>query len=246
MFVDTTSTTIPPLLARFHATIAEETDAHGYRTYQTPVGTLASVTTIMKATEVLSPELEAWKARQTDHDLAEVEALRDDGAKRGNMVHDWIERYLIGAQTGVPRAERVQSGPWWDAIYPALRKIDWLHAAELPVFSAAMGCAGRLDCLATWQGTPVVIDWKTARRRDDGRRKPRAWLVHHHEQIAAYVRALGELGVLVNGQPVREGVLVVAVEGSNRPTIHLLDEGEVVQAADRFAARADRFYGLAA
>ncbi len=237
MYLDPTTVTIPSPLAAWQRELEERTTAGGHRTYRTPDGAwLPSVTSVLKATEIDSPELAAWRERQTPHDLAEVEALRDEGCARGALVHDLVEGYLVSRQEGRRDWERPQT-PWWPCIMPALRKVDRLCATELAVWSGALGVAGRLDCLAFWCGTPVVIDWKTARKR-----KRREWLLHHHEQIAAYIDALTEQGVTVGGEPVRCGVLVSAVEGSERPTIHELGEHELGQARERFADKLERFY----
>lgn len=246
MYLDPTTVTIPSPLAAWQRELEERTDAGGHRTYRAPDGTwLPSVTSVLKATEIDSPELAAWRERQTAHELAEVDGLRDEGASRGKVVHDLVEGNLVARARG--QAWKRPETPWWRCILPALRKVDRLLAAELAVWSARLGVAGRLDCLGLWCGVPAVIDWKTKRKgRLDAkgvpRRPKREWLLHHHEQIVTYVDALNEQGVTVDGQPIEAGVLVVAIEDSDRPVIHELGDRELGEARERFAERLDRFY----
>jgi hypothetical protein len=247
MYLDPTTVTIPSPLAAWQRELEERTTAGGHRTYRTPDGAwLPSVTSVLKATEIESPELAAWRERQSAHDLAEVEALRDEGCARGSVVHDLVEGSLVARQT--PGASRAKpASPWWAWISPALRMVDHLHASELAVYHPGLGYAGRLDGLVSWCGTVAVSDWKTKRAKIDPktgrpRRPKREWLLHHHEQIVAYVDALNAMGVTVGGEPVRAGVLVVAIEGSPKPVIHELGELELGQARERFHAKLDRYY----
>lgn len=249
MYLDPTTCDVPWPLRAWQDNLDERTSSGGHRTYRAPDGTrLVSVTTLLKATEIESPELAAWRERQTAHELAEVEALRDEGAGRGRIVHDLVEGHLVARSQGdAAAAEAYRKRPWWTEIAYALAQVDQLHASELAVYHQGLGYAGRLDAIATWCGWPCVIDWKTKRAKLDPRtgrpRRPkREWLLHHHEQIVAYVDALAELGVTVGGEPIRCGVLVVAIEGSPRPVIHELGPDELAEARERLHARLDRYY----
>lgn len=245
MFVDRSICTLPLPLAHWQDALQERTDAGGSRVYVGPGGEqLSSVTTIIGATKVDGPQLAAWKERQTDHELAEVEALRDEGAERGKMVHDLVETYLVARARG--ELLKRPDTPWWRWIWPALKQVDALAAAEIAVYHLGLGYAGRLDCLALWCGVPAVVDWKTKRAVLDGRGRPRRprreWTFHQHDQIVAYVDALNEAGVLVDGKPIEAGILVHAIEGSDRPMIQELGPVELERARERWHDALDQYY----
>jgi ATP-dependent exoDNAse (exonuclease V) beta subunit len=260
VFLDPTTCYVPGPVQDWQHDLDEQTEAGGHRTYRAPDGArLTSVTTLIKATTVDGPQLVAWRerlegphrtvaeAQAARQELLEAEALRDEGAERGKVVHDWIERFLVARQTrDAAGMAAARGGLWWRELAWAMRQIDHLHATELAVYHRALGYAGRLDGILTWCGTPVVVDWKTKRSKlgRDGkvRRPKREWLLHHHDQIVAYIDALAELGVTVNGEPVQHGVLVVALGGTDRPVVHELGDREVSEARERLHDRLDRFY----
>ena len=51
----------------------------------------------------------------------------------------------------------------WIAARESLNKIDNIHALEKPLYSEYFGIAGRVDCIAEYEGELAVIDFKTSK-----------------------------------------------------------------------------------
>ena len=63
----------------------------------------------------------------------------------------------------------------------ALNRIDNIHALEKPLYSEYFGIAGRVDCIAEYDGELAIIDFKTSKKI-----KPERWLENYFVQETAY------------------------------------------------------------
>ena len=184
------------------------------RHYQTPMGWLPSVSTVLRATGDNS-RLEAWRDR-VGREYAD--AIRDSAAARGARLHAEIEDALLfGRWPGNP-------SPWLLSIEREVREaLDSTdRVAELPVWSRKYGYAGTLDLTGVApSGRRVVWDWKTylpsnEEQRANPRPKDPKFCEDHLLQTRAYAKALGssmfqkvdELRVVIARCAVRKGRLV--------------------------------------
>ena len=71
---------------------------------------------------------------------------------------------------------------------PYLDKINNIHAIERTLYSEYLGLAGRVDCIAEYEGELAVIDFKTSNKI-----KPEAWLENYFVQEMFYASAYYEL-----------------------------------------------------
>jgi len=71
---------------------------------------------------------------------------------------------------------------------PYLDKINNIHAIERTLYSEYLGLAGRVDCIAEYEGELAVIDFKTS-----GKIKPEKWLENYFVQEMFYAAAYYEL-----------------------------------------------------
>jgi genome maintenance exonuclease 1 len=64
---------------------------------------------------------------------------------------------------------------------PFLDRINNIHALEKSLYSDYLGLAGRVDCIAEYEGELAVIDFKTSKKI-----KPEKWVENYFVQEVAY------------------------------------------------------------
>ena len=69
-----------------------------------------------------------------------------------------------------------------------LDKINNIHAIERTLYSEYLGIAGRVDCIAEYEGELAIIDFKTS-----GKIKPEKWIEQYFVQETAYACMYYEL-----------------------------------------------------
>ena len=162
---------------------------------------LPSVTTILQATKS-QEDREALKKWRERIGAAEASQIVQAASRRGTGTHKQIQRYLQGEAVSCP--DSIQ--PYWQSIEPVLQQLDSVRLVEGPVFHYDVGYAGKVDCVASYQGVPCICEWKTAD-------KPKGSVEHLYDyplQLVAYCGAVNqsyeEYGVSLN-----HALLVVAI-----------------------------------
>ncbi|OLP16062.1 exonuclease [Leptolyngbya sp. 'hensonii'] len=162
---------------------------------------LPSISTILNATKPAEDweRLMNWKQR-----VGAVEASRiaATASRRGTGTHRQIERYLAGEAIDCPDGVK----PYWESIQPVLQEIDAVRLLESPVLHYDVGYAGQVDCVASYQGTPCICEWKTADRPKE------SWegLYDYPLQVVAYCGAVNH-SYQNYGLQVNHGLLVIAL-----------------------------------
>ena len=185
--------------------IDAETTERG-RIYKTPEGkSLPSITTVLS---ILSRDsIAKWRAR-----VGEKEANRISyrSTTRGTAVHEIIEKYLDNNPD-------YKEGYTPDIIsslkdvQPILDKcIGKVYAQEAPLYSEHLGVAGRVDCIAEFNGKLSIIDFKTSMKP-----KKKDWIKNYFMQESAYAIMFEER----TGIPITQLVTIVAVDGANDPQV---------------------------
>ena len=143
----------------------KQVNIDGIRHYETPDGTLISITSLLKNFPLQS--ILDWKKSVGD-DVAN-ERLRH-GADRGSKVHQIIENCLSNKpETDLVGNYGELAARMFSQMIPALDKIDRIRALEQGLYSTKYGIAGRVDCIAEYDKELTVIDFKTATRKWDER-----------------------------------------------------------------------------
>jgi hypothetical protein len=174
------------------------TSPDGSRLYQTPSGrAYPSVTTV---TGLLSKAaIMAWRKRVGE---AEANRVSSQAAGRGTRVHSLCEDFLSNKEV----LPDIFDQELWNKFKPLLERINNIHALETPLYSDHLQVAGTVDCIAEFDGTVSVIDFKTSKRiksRDD---------IHgYFMQCSAYAVAFEER----TGIPVSRLVILMAVDDEN-------------------------------
>lgn len=127
--------------------ISEE--INGQRYYSTPEGSYPSVTTVV-----------GWEKRKF---FAEWRKNNPEESKRvtsrGSRLHSLIEKY-IGNET----LNKKEIDPFTLDLFLQIKneidKIDNIKAIESPLYSNLLKLAGRVDCIAEYDGVLSVIDFK--------------------------------------------------------------------------------------
>lgn len=169
------------------------------RVYKTPEGIgLPSITTVLS---ILSRDsIEAWKKKVG---VEEANKISHRAATRGTAVHEIIEKYL-------DNKEDYRDGYTPDIIesFIALKpildgKIGRIFAQEAPLYSNHLGVAGRVDCVAEFDGKLSIIDFKTSRKP-----KRKNYIQNYFMQEAAYSIMWEER----TRMPITQLVTIIAVD----------------------------------
>jgi len=135
----------------------------GVRHYETPDGTLISITSLLKN---FTPQgILDWRKSVGDEIADKVMRAATD---RGSKVHEIIENCL----SNKPENDLVGNygelaSRMFSQMIPAIDKIDRIRALEQGLYSTKYGIAGRVDCIAEYDNELTVIDFKTSTRKRD-------------------------------------------------------------------------------
>jgi CRISPR/Cas system-associated exonuclease Cas4 (RecB family) len=182
----------------------ETEEGNGKRLYVTPDGKFPSITTVLG---VLSRQgILEWRKRVGE---AEANRISTQAARRGTNVHTMCEDYLNNELTEknfLPH-ERLLFRP----IKKALDKsIGTVYAQEAPLWSNYLGVAGRVDCIAEWDGRLSIIDFKTSRKL-----KKKEWIHSYFQQATAYAIMWEER----TGIPIDKLVIVITVDDEDEAQV---------------------------
>lgn len=127
------------------------------RFYVTPEGNkYPSITTLLGAKE--KPWLNEWRS-SLGEDKADKETKRT--AARGDAVHLMAERYLNN-NPDPTKDQHYEHIPEFNSVKHRLNKINNILVQETPLYSDTLKVAGRVDCIAEYDGVLSVVDFKTS------------------------------------------------------------------------------------
>ena len=172
------------------------------RFYVTPTGLYPSITTVLGVRKEKQKGLQEWRNR-VGNDVANH--IMRSAASRGTAVHHMCEDFLNNVEVTKEGRDFL---PWclFSQLKPVLEKsINNIHAQECGLWSEKYRLAGRVDCIAEWNGVPSIIDFKTSRseRKDD-------YNFEYYMQASAYAEMFEErTGIEIN----QIVILVVTEDG---------------------------------
>lgn len=172
----------------------------GSRVYVTPNGDkYASVTTVLS--NYKKKELMEWRAKVGEEKANEISRK---ATTRGTGVHKAIERHLLNEEVDVLRENMM---PNVRSLFVKMRKeldkINNIHCLESKLFSHKLKLAGQVDCIAEYNGTLSVIDFKTSVRL-----KKKEDIENYFMQGAAYGTMFTELTNI----PFHQIVIIIGVD----------------------------------
>ena len=185
----------------------------GKRFYQTPAGdTYPSVTTITGLYN--KKEILEWRKRVGEE---EANRISTKASSRGTRVHKLCEDYLnneLNVDNYMP-----DSVGMFKSIQPIIDQyVDNIHAIEAPLYSDYLRVAGRVDCIAEFDGKLSIIDFKTSSRQ-----KSEDKIQNYFMQCAAYAVMFEEL----TGVPVPRLAIIMAVD-SDHPQVFVKKRNDYI------------------
>ena len=175
------------------------------RFYETPDGKLyPSITTVLSTRN--KKGLFEWRKKVGD-EVANYVARTS--AARGTAVHHMCEDYLNNFPTEWPDKWSEHEKKFLPFCLfkqlenKVLQKIDNIRSQECALFSNKYRVAGRVDCIAEYDGKLSIIDFKTStKERND------EWNENYYIQASAYAEMFEEQ----TGTPIEQIVILVVTE----------------------------------
>jgi genome maintenance exonuclease 1 len=177
------------------------------RFYTTPSGEiLPSITTVLSVQN--KSGLDAWRKRVGEE---EANRVMNQAALRGTAVHQLAEDYVNNEKDWKKGAMPANLFTF-NTIKPLLdKRLNNVWIQEAPLYSERLSVAGRVDCIAEWDGVLSIIDYKTSKRP-----KKREYVESYFIQEAAYAAMFLER----TGVPIKQIVTVIAVD-DNEPQVYI-------------------------
>ena len=181
------------------------TTTDGIRLYETPEGNkYPSITTVLSVRS--KQGLMEWRKR-VGNEVANH--IARTAAARGTKVHHMCEDYLNNMRFNFPdkfKEHRKNFLPY--CLFSQLKEkvlcnINNIYAQEAGLYSDKYRVAGRVDCIAEYNGVPSIIDFKTStkERKDE-------WNESYYIQGSAYA----EMFVERTGIEISQVVILVVTE----------------------------------
>lgn len=168
---------------------------NGQRFYNTPEGQYPSVTTVTGWGK--NKFFAKWRK---DNPKESRRVLN-----RGNKLHNLIEEYInnnLDSNSGIEL-------PILDLflqLQPELDNIDNVLAQEVPLWSSTLELAGRVDCVAEYNGKLSIIDFKGSTKT-----KRKSDIENYFMQATAYAIMWQEM----TGKPIDNIVIMIATENGD-------------------------------
>ena len=178
----------------------EKKETPGCRLYQLPNGNW--VPSITSVTSFYNREVFVnWRKRVG---IEEANRITKKATSRGTDFHEAVQEYLENKEVDWDNYQPLTQF-MFHHLKPELDKINNIHAIERTLYSEFLGLAGRVDCIAEYDGELAVIDFKTSTKI-----KPEKWVENYFVQEMFYASAYYELTEI----PVKKLItLMVTPEG---------------------------------
>ena len=195
------------------------------RFYQTPDGKLyPSITTVLNKKKMEG--ISEWR-KKVGEDVANY--IARTAANRGTKVHHMCEDFLNNNLDEEVHKKNFLPYVLFSQLKPTLmQKVNNILAQECGLYTNKYKVAGRVDCIAEYNGVPSIIDFKTStkERNDD-------WNESYYIQASAYAEMFEErTGIAIN----QIVILVVTEDGVVQEFVK--DKGEyipkLIEAIDDF------------
>ena len=195
---------------------------NGKRFYKTPEGLLyPSVTTITG--QHGKDKIIEWRRRVGEE---EANRISTKASNRGTKVHKICENYLNNeedyARTNPAHIHKTMPDTiaMFKSLQPLLDEhVNNIHALEIPLYSHHLKVAGRVDCIAEYDGKLSIIDFKTS-----GKLKEESWIKGYFMQCSAYAVMYEER----TGIPVSQIVIMIAVD-SEYPQVFIKKRNDYIK-----------------
>lgn len=224
---------MPPSLNLLPAHTAKLRRSHGRSYFVTEQGqSLPSVTSILNATKPAAARqaLAEWKQRMGQEVALKIAT---GASRRGSQTHKVLKHYLLGQPLICPENAR----PYWQSLGSVMPLISDVRLVEGTVFHHDLGYAGKVDCVASYQGMPCVVDWKTSDRPKQTIQR----LYDYPLQVAAYCGAVNHT-YAEHHIHLTAALIVIAIPGESAE-VFWLDRADLRLYWHQWQERLQEFYG---
>lgn len=130
------------------------------RYYNSPIGYLPSVTTVLKAYQN-NTYLDKWRKKIGDE---AADAIVEKARVRGNIIHEMADKFLNNRKDW-DKDVADEYKQTFAQISPILEKnIEVVYGCEIPLYSRQMRIAGTTDAVVVWGGNHSIVDFKTSKK----------------------------------------------------------------------------------
>ena len=193
----------------------------GVRYYTLPSGkkapSITSITSFYNRQTFIN-----WRKKIGEEEANKITKVATD---RGTKFHDLVEKYLSNEDVSSLKDVLPSTKARWIAARESLNKIDNIHALEKPLYSEYFGIAGRVDCIAEYEGELAVIDFKTSKKI-----KPEKWLENYFVQETAYACMYYEM----TGTPVKKIVTLMVADNGDVKVYEKRNKGEYIKLLTKY------------
>tara|TARA_B100000427_G_scaffold86557_1_gene71103 strand:- start:659 stop:1330 length:672 start_codon:yes stop_codon:yes gene_type:complete len=173
----------------------------GRRLYATPSGrNYPSITTVISNNPAKKAGIAKWRARIGN---AKADAICKRSTTRGTTYHSIVEDYFNNNLDIDSYKDSPLPVVMFNTSKCVLDRINNIFLQEAALYSDHLEIAGRVDCIAEFDGVLSIIDFKTAAEP-----KREAYLYDYYIQETAYACCLQE----IYGITVKQLVTIVACE----------------------------------
>jgi|TARA_R100000005_G_scaffold58707_2_gene29628 genome maintenance exonuclease 1 len=198
----------------------EKKETPGCRLYQVPNGdwvpSITSVTSFYNRQIFIE-----WRKRVGEE---KANRITKKATARGTDFHEAAQAYLMNDELDwknfLPATQYM-----FHHAKPYLDKIQNIHAIERTLYSEYLGLAGRVDCIAEYEGELAVIDFKTSEKI-----KPEKWLENYFVQETAYACMYYEL----TGIPVKKLITLMVTPGGEVKVFDKRNKDEYIKLLVRY------------
>ena len=198
----------------------EKKEQNGIRLYNLPNGdwvpSITSVTSFYNRQIFID-----WRKRVG---LEEANRITKKATARGTDFHQVCQDYLENKELNWDDYQLLTKHMFYHA-KPELDKINNIHAIERTLYSEYLGLAGRVDCIAEYEGELAVIDFKTSDKI-----KPEAWIENYFVQETFYAAAYYEL----TGKVVKKLITLMVTPGGEVKVFDKRNKGDYIKLLVRY------------
>ena len=193
----------------------------GVRYYTLPNGkkapSITSVTSFYNRQIFLN-----WRKKVGEEEANKITKVSTD---RGTRFHDLVEKYLLNKDINTIDGVLPTTKALFVAAKDSLDNINNIHALEKPLYSEYFGIAGRVDCIAEYNGELAIIDFKTSKKI-----KPEKWLENYFVQETAYACMFYEM----SGTAVDKIVTLMVADNGDVKVYEKRNKGEYIKLLTKY------------
>ncbi|CAB4162948.1 PD-(D/E)XK nuclease superfamily [uncultured Caudovirales phage] len=189
----------------------------GQRYYVLPDGNtkLKSVTTIISEKSDKTALFE-WRKRVGEETANRIST---QAARRGTSVHAIAERYILNEEDFYKKEMPVNVESFKPIKEILDKHVDNILGIELPLYNKTLGCAGRTDLVAEYDGKLSIIDFKTSRKL-----KKEEWIENYFIQSTVYAMMFEWIYKIA----VPQIVIIITVDDEKTPQTFVMERSKYV------------------